>query len=202
VTAPGSPETTTRPGAPGAGPPLLEDRRPGTGRLVGFLLLFLTVASGLAVFSAFPWVASPPDVALLKVAMKHVASPIEAGQTLSREELEKLPRHMRPVGGQGGETRGRRDTTVRVTLDGRPILDRTYRPGGLRGDGPTFVYEEVPLRPGRYRLEASLVEGGGTATRSDAPPPLERRFAADVDVAPGRILLLELSNQQELVLRP
>jgi hypothetical protein len=181
--------------------PLLEDRRPGPGRLAGFVLLFLAVASGLAAFSAFPWVASPSGVALLKVAVKHVASPVEAGQTLSREELEKLPRHMRPTGGQGGESRGRRDTTVRVTLDGRSVLDRTYRPGGLRGDGPTFVYEEVELRPGRYRLEASLAEGGGPATRSDAPPPLERRFAADVDVVPGRILLLELSSQQELVLR-
>jgi hypothetical protein len=108
---------------------------------------------------------------------------------------------MRPAGGQASESRGRRDTTVRVTLDGRPVLDRTYRAGGLRGDGPTFVYEEVPLRPGHYRLEATLAEGGGPATRSDAPPPLERRFAADVDVAPGRVLLLELSNQQELVLR-
>jgi hypothetical protein len=163
--------------------------------------LFLTVASGLAVFSAFPWVASPPGVSLLKVAVKHVANPVEAGQTLSREELEKLPRHMRPAGGRGGESRGRRDTTVRVTLDGRPVLDRTYRPGGLRKDGPTFVYEEVPLRPGRYRLEATLAEGRGPAGRSDAPPPLERRFEADVDVASGRILVLELSNQQELVLR-
>jgi hypothetical protein len=159
------------------------------------------VASSLAAFSAFPWVASPPGVALLKVAVKHVASPVEAGVTLSREELEKLPRHMRPMGGQGGESRGRRDTTVRVTLDGRPILDRTYRPSGLRGDGPTFVYEEVQLRPGRYRIEASLAEIGGRATRSDASPPLERRFEADVDVPSGRILLLELSSNQELVLR-
>jgi hypothetical protein len=164
-------------------------------------LLFLGVASGLATFSAFPWVASPSGVALVKVAVKHVASPVEAGQTLSREELEKLPRHMRPTGGQGGESRGRRDTTVRVTLDGRPILDRTYRPSGLRGDGPTFVYEEVDLRPGRYRLEATLAEVGGPASRGDAAPLFERRFAADVDVAAGRILLLELSSHQELVLR-
>jgi hypothetical protein len=168
---------------------------------MGFLLLLLTVASGLAAFSAFPWTASPPGVALLKVAVKHVASPVEAGATLSREELEKLPRHMRPASGQGETRGGRRDTTVRVTLDGRPVLDQTYRPSGFRGDGPTFVYEEVELRPGRYRLEASLAESGGPTQRTDAPPPLARRFEADVDVAPGRILLLELSSQQELVLR-
>ena len=33
------------------------------------------------------------------------------------------------------------------------------------------------------------------------PSPLERRFEADVDVAPGRILLLEFSGQQALILR-
>ena len=68
---------------------MLEDRRPGPGRLAGFILLFLAVASGLAVFSAFPWAATPPGVALLKVALKHVAAPTETGATLSREELEK-----------------------------------------------------------------------------------------------------------------
>jgi hypothetical protein len=199
VTPSGSPPDVTAPDPSAPGPPLLEDRRPGPGRRVGFLLLFLAVASGLAAFSAFPWVASPPGVALLKVAVKHVASPVEASVTLSREELEKLPRHMRPASGQGETSRGRRDTIVRVTLDGRPVLDGTYRPGGLRGDGPTFVYEEVELRPGRYRLEASLAESGGPAGRSD--PLFERRFEANVDVEPGRVLLLELSSQQELVLR-
>ncbi len=103
---------------------------------------------------------------------------------ISREELEKLPRHMRPEGGQQGESRGRRDTTVRVTLDGRPVLDKTYRPSGLRGDGPTFVYEELDLPPGRHRLEATLEEAGGPA-RSDATSPPERRLVAEVEVSPG-----------------
>jgi hypothetical protein len=183
------------------GPALLENRRPGPGRIAGFVALFLAVASGLAVFSAFPWAASPPGVALLKVALKHVSAPVEAAAVLSPEELAKLPRHMRPAGGQGGERRGRRDTVVRVTLDGRPVLERTYRPSGLRSDGPTFVYEEVELRPGRYRIEASLAETGGPPARSGATAPLERRVDADVDVASGEVLLLELSGQRELTLR-
>jgi hypothetical protein len=199
VTAPESPVPAIASG--GAGAPLLEHRRPGAGRLGGFVLLLLTVSAGLAVFSAFPWVATPPGVALLKVALKHVATANDPGVTLSHEELEKLPRHMRPQGGVTGAGGPRRDTTVRVTLDGRAVLERTYRPTGLRGDGPTFVYEEVALRPGRYHLEAFLTEAGGPGTRRDAPSPLERRFEADVDVTPGRVLLLELSGQQELILR-
>ena len=66
------------------------------------LMVALSVAAGLAVFSAFPWAATPPGAALLKVALKHVAAPMETGTALSQEELEKLPRHMRPPGGQAG----------------------------------------------------------------------------------------------------
>ena len=195
------------PGASGAtGPekprvPLQDDRRPGLARLVGFGALFLGVAVGLAVFSAYPWSAAPPDAALLKVSVKHVAAPLAAGVALSHEELEKLPRHMRPTGGQGGDSRGRRDTIVRVTLDGRPVLDRTYQASGFRRDGPTFVYEEVALSPGRHRLEATLAEMGEAPKRHDAAAPLERRLEADVEVASRQVLLLELSAERELTLR-
>lgn len=187
--------------SPEAVPPVLEDRRPGPGRLAGFILLFLAVASGLAAFSAFPWAATPPGVALLKVAFKRVSAPAETGAALSREELEKLPRHMRPQGGQSGASGTRRDTIVRVTLDGRPILERTYRPTGLRHDGPTFVYEELSVPLGRHTLEAALVETGGAPAKGDATSSPARRIVAMVEIESGHVLLLELSSQQELALR-
>ena len=189
------------PGSPAAVPSVLEDRRRGPGRLAGFILLFLAVALGLAVFSAFPWAATPPGIALLKVAFKRVSAPVETGAALSREELEKLPRHMRPPGGQSSRTGTRRDTIVRVTLDGRPLLERTYRPSGLRHDGPTFVYEELPVPLGRHVLEAALVEAGGAPVKGDATSLSEPRILAEVEVEPGHVLLLELSNQQDLTLR-
>jgi len=125
----------------------------------------------------------------------------ETGAALSREELEKLPRHMRPQGGQSGGTRTRRETIVRVTLDGQPILEKTHRPSGLRHDGPTFVYEELVLPLGQHVLEAALAETGGPPTQGDATLSPERRMVAEVEVESGQVLLLELSNQQELTLR-
>lgn len=199
MTAQGSPPPPDQPDVPG-GLPVLENRRPGPGRLAGFVGLFLAVASGLATFSAFPWAATPPGAAVLKVAFKHVSGLAETGVVLSREELEKLPRHMRPAGGQQGVSRSRRDTTVRVALDGRPILEKTYRPSGFGGDGPTFVYEELPLAPGLHRFEATLAETHGSA-RGDTTSPPAQRLVADVEISPGQVLLLELANQQELILR-
>jgi hypothetical protein len=198
VTAPG-PTPSQAPAQPGL--PVLEDRRPGPGRLVGFILLFLAVAAGLAVFSAFPWAATPPSVALLKVALKHVSAPAEAGAALSREELERLPRHMRPQGGQSGASGTRRDTIVRVTLDGRPLLEKTYRPSGLRHDGPTFVYEELTVPLGRHVLDAALVETGTVPAEASGTPRPERRIVVDMEVRPGQVFLLELSNRQALTLR-
>ena len=182
-------------------PRVLEDRRPGPGRLAGFVLLFLAVAAGLAVFSAFPWTATPPGVALLKVALKHVAAPTEAETALSPEELAKLPRHMRPQVGQAAAGGPRRDTTVRVSLDGRLTLEKTYRPSGLRHDGPTFVYEELELVPGPHRFEATMDEAGPTPPRADTTSGRGRRIVAEVRVEPGQVLLLELSGEQELILR-
>jgi hypothetical protein len=198
VTAPGPLSSPAEPGVPVL--PVLADRRPGPGRCAGFVLLFLTAAAGLAVFSALPWAATRPGVAMLKVAFKHVSASAETGAALSREELEKLPRHMRPQGGQSGTTGTRRDTIVRVMLDGRPILERTYRPSGLRHDGPTFVYEELSVPLGRHVLEAALVETAAPAGSATTLPP-ERRIVADVEVEAGQVFLLELSNQQALALR-
>ena len=179
--------------------PVLENRRPGPYRLVGFVLLFLAVATGLAVFSAYPWAATPPGAALLKVAFKYVAAPAGAEATLSREELEKLPRHMRPQGGQSSASGTRRDTTVRVTLDGQLLLQKTYRPGGLRHDGPTFVYEELTVPLGTHVLDATLSEAGAGTAGSEAPRG--RRIAVEVKVEPGQVFLLELSDRRELALR-
>lgn len=184
----------------GPGMPLLEGRRPGPGRLAGFVLLFLVTAMGLAVFSAFPWAASPPGTALLKVAFKHVAPRAKAGRALSREELERLPRHMRPQGGVREEARAREETVLRVRLDDRVLLERTYRPSGFQHDGPTFVYEELALPLGRHRLRATLVDPGETPGR-EAEPEHRQRLDTTVDIRAGQVLLLELSARDELVLR-
>jgi hypothetical protein len=173
--------------------PILEERRPSPARLAGFVALLLGVAWGLGAFAAFPWQASPPDAALLKVAIKRVADFEEAARPLSAEELAALPRHMRPVSGASVPTGRRRDTRLSVVLDGRPVLDRTYRPGGWRHDGPTLAYAELPLSPGRHRLEAILRDAGeaGAAARLDA----------ELDVQPWHVLRLELSPDGAITVR-
>jgi hypothetical protein len=171
---------------------MLEPRRLSPARLAGFVTLLLGVAWGLGAFAAFPWEASPPDTALLKVAIKRVAPFDAAARPLTAEELAALPRHMRPASGMSAPSGRRRDTRLTVALDGRAVLDRTYSPGGWRRDGPTFAYAELPLSPGRYRLEAMLSDGEAGAAG---------RLEAELDVQPRHVLRLELSAEGGLTVR-
>jgi hypothetical protein len=189
--------------------PVLEERRPAAGHLVAFLALLTAVAWTLAAFSAFPWTGSPPGAAVLKVAFKHVAPLEREARQLSREELERLPRHMRPAAGTATATGRRRSLALRVTLDGTVLLERTYQPGGLRGDGPTFAYEELALPTGSHQLTATVTvagdhDGSDDAETDDDEEEDDRhgwRLDRVVDVPPGRVLLLELAEDGGLTLR-
>jgi hypothetical protein len=165
-------------------------------RLLGFGVLLFAVSIGLAVFSAYPWEASSPGAALLRIAFKHVAAPEQAARPLSPAELEKLPAHMRPLTAERAATGRRRDTSLVATVDGRTVLDRTYRPSGLRHDGPTFGHEELAVSPGRHRIEITFAETGGGEGE-----PRRWSLAQDVVVRPGQVLLVELTGDAGVTLR-
>lgn len=178
--------------------PMIEERRPRPGRLVGFALLLSAVSWGLGAFAAYPWAASDPDAAMIRVAFKHVAAFEHEALARSKEELEKLPRHMRPQSPERARTGRRVDTLLRVELDDRVLLARRYSPGGLRHDGPTFAYEELPVRPGSYRLRVTLAD-----ELAEQPGAQPRRWALDEPVLVGRgqSLLIEYGEDTGLVRR-
>ena len=180
--------------------PLLPPARPSPIRLAGFVVLVTGVSLALAVFSAFPWTASLPDRAVARVAFKHVAAfETEGARELSREELEKLPKHMRPQSAERARTGTRRDTLVRVTLGDRVLLVKTYRPSGLRHDGPTFGYEEMAVPTGRHRLEATLVDTGREAEGGEGRGGWH--VARELDIRPGQAILIEFSEETGLAIR-
>ncbi|MBI2528328.1 MAG: hypothetical protein HYV93_20400 [Candidatus Rokubacteria bacterium] len=87
---------------------------------------------------------------------------------------------------------------LRSSVDGQPRLRKSYSPGGLRGDGPTFAYEEVPVAPGGRRLQVTLADG-----HADRDQDRPRRFTLekDVEIKPGQALLIEFSEDAGLTLR-
>lgn len=179
--------------------PMLEDRRPPAGRLVGFAVLLTVVSWGLGALAAAPWPASAPDTAVVRVAFKHVAAFEHAEVARSRAEIEKLPRHMRPTSPERAQTGKRVDTLLRVEVDGQTLLARRYAPGGLRGDGPTFAYEELPVRPGRHVLEVTLADA--TADRGESGTGGRWHLREEVDIGRGEAPLVELVEDRGLTMR-
>ena len=179
--------------------PVVESRRPSVGRLIGFLILLVGVSWALGAFAAFPLMLSAPPDGVLKVAFKHVTTFQREGRALSHEELEKLPRHVRPQNQERSRTGTRVDTVLLVELDGQSLLQKTYRPSGLRHDGPTFAYEEVSVPTGRHRLKAILTEAAkGTG---DDQQRRSWRLEDEVDIRPRQVLLIDFSEEAGLSVR-
>lgn len=167
----------------GNGPRVVPERRPGLVRIAGFAVLLAAVSWGLGAFAAWPWAASEPGTARLRISVKHVTGFAAALAVRSPEELAKLPRHMRPTDPERQTTGRRRDAGLVVTVDGGEALRRTYRPTGWRRDGPVYAYEEVVVTPGRHAVEVRLSETG-------AP---DRAWTArrEIDFREGRAPLVE-----------
>jgi hypothetical protein len=176
--------------------PVVESRRPTRGRVAGCVALLALASWALGAFAAFPLTLSGQDAAVLKIAFKHVAAFEREGPGRSPEEIEKLPRHMRPQNPERSRTGKRLDTLLSVELDGHRLVEKTYRPGGLRHDGPTFAYEELAVPPGRHRLKVALADGnrGGESRR---PWKLEK----EIEIRRGQLLLVEFSDGTGLSVR-
>ncbi len=165
---------------------VVPDRRPGPLRLAALALLLVGVSGGLATFSAWPWVATAPDAAVLRVSLRAVTgSAVPA--PLSRD-VRNLPVHMRPLDGSAATSGRRADAVLTVEVDGAAVLTRTYHPTGLRRDGPVYGYEEVPLAPGRHAVRATLTDR--------SVPAASRAWSVDgtVMVRPGEAPLLEFRD--------
>lgn len=183
--------------------PMLESRRPSAWRLIGFVALLSAVSWGLGAFSAFPLALSDPKEGQLIVSFKHVAPFEREGKKLSREEIEKLPRHMRPQDAERSRTGRRVETFLSVRLDGRPLIEKVYRPSGFGENGPTFAYEELKVPAGRHVVEATLADAQGKKEEEEEAHQERRRWlvSEEVLIRPRQLLLIDFSPEAGLSVR-
>jgi coenzyme F420-reducing hydrogenase delta subunit/Pyruvate/2-oxoacid:ferredoxin oxidoreductase delta subunit len=91
------------------------------------------------------------------------------------EEVQNLPLHMRP---EQICSRERAPVRMRVSVDDRILLERTYAPRGIFSDGPSVAAERFLLSSGKYRVQVEIGEsgnGGGWSHRGE----WHMAFAAD-----------------------
>lgn len=117
----------------------------------------VTVAVLLAVVtwagSDLPLPARGSDGPALVVSFKHAGRIIESGEEV--DDSDVLPHMRRPR----SVDRGRHSVRLSVTVDGLNVLERTYEPGGLFGDGSSIAVETLPVEPGARVVRITVADG-------------------------------------------
>jgi hypothetical protein len=144
---------------------------------------FVAVIGYLSTSPAYQHLA--PGEALLKLSLTHAGARKEACRQRSAEELAKLAPNMRA---QSVCPRERVPVTVEVTLDDAPLFRVVASPSGFSKDGASTIYRRVPVAAGRHRIGARLADN----------PAGEFTFAhaATVDLAPGRVIVIDFDPAQ------
>ncbi len=179
----------------------MPEPRPGVTRLALRFAVTVGLFVGVALLARLPLGEASAESAL-RIALRTAHGRIQICRAPTAAEVGQLPVHMRPP---ETCTETALDYRLRVTIDGMLRLDRRVQPGGLRRTRPLAVEATLPTEPGRHRLALSFVPEP-PATLADAEraeldqlPRID--FDAEVELAPGRILLFTLDGHGQPVLR-
>ena len=149
-------------------------------------VLAVAALGGVAWLSAAPLAVREGDTGAVRLSWRFRADAEETGcRPPTSEELAELPPHMRNPDACMGQVLS---FALHVSVDGDALLADTLEPAGARGDRPVFVLEDLPLEPGRHRLDVRF-EGVGAPGTAEAAAP---RYALDrtVGMGAGEIVLI------------
>jgi hypothetical protein len=160
-------------------------------RLVAGTLGVLAVAAALGGLTRLPYRASAGEAAALRLTWRARVPRVEECRRLTPEEQAALPAHMRREEVCEGRVAS---YLLRVAVDGEVRREVRVEGAGARGDRPLYVFETVPVRAGRHRVEVTFERIGaaaapaGDAGRDHVPDRLA--LDAEVRVAAREILLV------------
>ena len=154
-------------------------------RLIAQAVAYALFAFVLGYLSWWPrYLYSSPDIAVVKVSVRHATDRVKPCVILTPDEIAKLPPNMRQP--QKCE-RERLPLTLELDVDGETALAVQAPPSGLWGDGPASIYKRFELPPGTYRITARM--------RATARPEgWDYTHIEDVQVEAGRYLTITFAG--------
>jgi hypothetical protein len=171
--------------------------RPVYGAVVVLLML-----AGIGAGSRVPVTLVPTDSALVRLAWRTIGERVRHCRTLTPEELQKIPSHMR-------RTEECRDVALpyRLTVEigERQVGDRLVHAAGARQDRPLYVFQEFPIAPGEHHLTIHYARAAeppaGAEAVGETPPQLE--LDTVVHIAAREIVVVTYdADRRRLVLEP
>ena len=122
-------------------------------------LAVMMVLVGSSVFVEQPAAGVSVNSGLVRVVLAHPGKVKAVQGALSEEMAAQLPPGVSPEQILGGE---RYPVLLRVVVDGEVILEREYRPRGLRREGITYAVESLPLSTGDHTVQIFIMDDGET----------------------------------------
>jgi quinol-cytochrome oxidoreductase complex cytochrome b subunit/Fe-S-cluster-containing hydrogenase component 2 len=119
--------------------------------LVNFFLIG-TLSAGTVLFSNLPYPNPAPQTGFFVFSFKYPGSVMEISKASEEHNKNKLA-HMRTPVHMGRE---RNPVKVRIVLDGKIVLEKSYEPRGLFNDGNSIALERFPLASGQHLVEVFL----------------------------------------------
>jgi len=141
-------------------------------------ILLLAVFFLTTLATDIPFQAYSPDEALLQVGLRHSTQFVQP-QTLSPDELAKLPPHLQLEQIQGA---GRFPLRLVIKVDDQTLLDQVYQAQGVRHDGAAFVLEKIEITPGAHTFLIQVDDGGENQLRTV--------IQETVEVEPGQVIVV------------
>ncbi|MBI5181958.1 MAG: hydrogenase iron-sulfur subunit [Nitrospirae bacterium] len=129
---------------------------------------------------------------LIKFTFKRPGKFATEGKELTKKDTETKLKHMQKTQSQFQEMRmeygrERLPTYVEIELDGRNILSKTFYPTGLKRDGSTFAYEEMPAAPGTHDIKIRMRD-------SKEDGPFEYNFERKIDLTAGKVAIIDFDR--------
>ena len=149
--------------------------------VAGLAILVLTF--GLSLAAERPVAATSGQRGAIRVLLVHPGKFKYESDALSPEVAAKLPPGLSAQGVLGGE---RFPVRLRLQIGAGPMVERVYRPGGLRREGQVYGMESWTLPPGNHQIRLWMMDDG-TNWRSV--------FAGPVEVERGRVRILQYDEE-------
>lgn len=149
----------------------------GQGLVMALIMLAIGTLADTPTYTNFP-----DDQAMIRLSFSHGGARDCRARTA--EELASLPPNMRAP---QLCSRARLPVRLEVDLDGSPLVQADLPPGGLRGDGPSRIYEGFPVTPGSYTVDARLRD----SARADG---FDWQRTAEITLAPRQNLVIEFKS--------
>ena len=153
-------------------------------RYTGQALAYAAFVAFVGYFSTHPvYQHFPQDQALIRLSLSHAGQLKDKCRERSDEELARMAPNMRQ---RMDCSRERSPVEVLIEVDGKQVYHNVLQGSGLSKDGPSSVYQRIPLKVGTHHIVARLSD--------DASGKYNHSLEKTVTLNPAQVMVIDFKT--------